>query len=113
MPPCCRSFAECLPPLLSKAALDPAAGLLAAHAAAAAGGGGHTDDEGAEQLVGLDAEARGSSGGGADAFPTNVGPLVDMAGKKWAHTVRGEGRAGVGGSLGAMGCRRARELSGV
>ena len=78
-----RSFAECLPPLLSKAALDPVSGLLAAHAGA--GDSGHSGDEGGEEGGGHGG-AQGS-GAGSDAFPTNVGALVDMSGKKWAHTV--------------------------
>ncbi|KAI7846087.1 hypothetical protein COHA_000453 [Chlorella ohadii] len=51
------SMPTCLPPLLARAAADPADGLAALH---------------------------GSEAG--DVFPQDVSALVDLSGKKWAHT---------------------------
>ena len=61
--PCRRlpcSMPTCLPPLVARAAEDPDEGLAALH---------------------------GGQGGGV--FPDDVSALVDLAGKKWAHTVSG------------------------
>lgn len=51
------SMPSCLPPLVARAAADEHDGLVALH-----------------------------GGAGADAFPADVAPLVDLSGKKWAHT---------------------------
>ena len=51
----------CLPPLAAQAAEDPDDGLLALHG--------------------------GQAGGGLDVFPADLTALVDLSGKKWAHTV--------------------------
>ena len=87
----------CLPPLVARAAADERGGLAALH-----GGGG--------------------GGGGADVFPEPeaVGALVDLSGKKWAHTVRcgraevaGGGRWAAGGRGGAHQADRGWTAEGV